>query len=167
MYPIFEMHCATTKIARLDSLKAAWKEAIRRYPKFALTHKFHSFRCLQSESSLLTYSSIHPNEFGFALSDQNIFRTKFKQYTEADTTQKFYVAKNYLIAVIIILLISILLFLKKKSSDLLLPLFIALSGFLYSVSYFPLSPCSDLRYNYWTIGSVIISAFMLLNTLGE
>jgi hypothetical protein len=162
---IFAMHCVTENPEQLNSIKNAWKDAVLQYPKFVLKHKYKSFCCLQKKPLLVNYSYIDPEKFDSELVKSNIFKRVFRDVNESELSHKFYVPNNYLLGCLAISILSLLVFWKTKNQSFLYPLFLSLSGFFYSASYFLLSPCNELRYNYWTIGAFFLSIVFLLNIL--
>jgi hypothetical protein len=161
MYVIFSMHCNTSDPVKLKLLREAWISAIKENPKELLKHKYLVFEYLQSHSSLVTYNAIDPNIYGIALKP-NPIRNLFISYTEGEFAKAFYKAKYYTWICLVTMIMS-LVFIRKNSSF-IYPFFISLSGLLYSLTYFLLSPTSDLRYNYWTIGAALISSIFFLNS---
>ncbi len=160
LYPIFSMHCNTSDPDKLHLLKQAWVSAIKNHPKELVKHKYLVFLYLQSESSLVTYNSINENKYGIVLKPNRV-RETFISYTEGSFAKTLYKAKYYTWGCLIILATSLLLI--RKNEQIIYPLLISLSGVFYSLTYFLLSPTSDLRYNYWTIGAAIISFVFLIN----
>ena len=163
MYLIFAMHLVTENDMQLEQIKTAWKDALIQYPRFALVHKYENFEAVQKHPLAVKYSYIDPSNFDTAIITKNAFRKVFRDINESETAHKFYVPNDYFYGCLIIILISLIAYWKTKNQSLFLPVFTALSGFLYSGSYFLLSPCNELRYNYWTIGAFFLSFFFLLN----
>lgn len=165
MYAIFNLKCVTEKKEQLDSLKDAWKSAIKTYPQVVYDHKYWTFRCLQDESSLTTYYSILPNNHGIKLPEKNLLRDWLIEYLESASAKKLYKASIYLKGCAIIFVLSLLTFAIKRTTKISFPLLISLSGLLYGFSYFPLSPCTDLRYNYWVIAAMLLSGVFYLQSV--
>lgn len=165
LFAIFHMQCATTKESQFDSLNIIWKKEVVLHPSIIFSHKLRAFRCLFFESSLTTFPNIHPNEYGFALSNHNIVRDKYVQYIESKWAVALYKAWFYLIGCFLVFILSLFTFSKGNNSKALLAIYISLSGLLYGCSYFLLSPCNDLRYNYWTIGAFFLSAILFLDSI--
>lgn len=164
MYAIFNLKCVTENPDELDALRHCWKKQIFENHKIIYNHKYWTFRCLQDESSFTTYSDITPNQYGIQLRP-NFIRAKFIQYTESSFAKKFYKASNYLKGCGIIFFLSVIAYIFTKRANLFFSLLISLSGICYGFSYFPLSPCTDLRYNYWVIGATLISGIVFLDAI--
>ena len=165
LYVIFHMGCTTDNPAEINELKKSWKNAILRHPLITLAHKKRAFDCILNESSLTTFPLIQANPYGFSVDSERWPYRQFVHYTESDFAKKLYKALYYLLGCLFVSIVSIVLIYKKQKAALVPVFYISLSGLLYSSAYFFLSPCNDLRYNYWTIGAFLISLFLLMDAL--
>jgi hypothetical protein len=159
------MGCTTNNKVQLDSLKECWKKESIANPNIVAKHKWAAFLCLQTQSSLTTFPYIQANKYGFSLSNDNVLRDYYVKIIDAEFSKKFYKAWFYLLACAVFFLFSCFLFRYSKRNGVLLSIFISLSGLLYSLSYLALSPCNDLRYNYWTIGATLLSGIIFIDEL--
>lgn len=165
MFVIFNMGCTTSNPAQLDSLKECWKKATVGNPAIVVKHKWASFHCLLVTPGLTSYPYIHPNQYGFELNSHNALRKLYVRMIESEFSQTLYKSWYYLLGCVIVFLLGCALFIHRKRRSILWVVFIAASGLFYTLSYLPLSPCNDFRYNYWTIGALLLSTVLFFDEL--
>jgi hypothetical protein len=164
MSVFFGLDCIAKNEQQFDSLKLLWETEIIRNPSAFIRHKYQSFYCLQTNSGLKTFAMIMPNDKGITLNEKNMIRQYFIKITENKYADKLYSGWIYMFGCSVIFVISLIHYRKVPNKQIQLVLFISLSGLLYSLAYFILSPCNDFRYHYWTIAAMFIS-FVLYTDL--
>lgn len=161
-YARYSINCVAENEAQWDSLKQCWVKELIENPTIVLKHKYSVFKCLQKQPTITTYIYIHPNNLGFALKEPNVVKTIFVQYIQSEYAQVFYKGVIYFVGCCVIFLLAFLWYYFSKNKSALLPLFISLSGLLYAFSYSLLSPTTDFKYHYWSIGAMFLSGTLLL-----
>ncbi|MGC4059030.1 MAG: hypothetical protein QM743_13080 [Chitinophagaceae bacterium] len=164
LFAIFHMGCTASSEAQFEALSHCWRNEVLHHPIDVIRHKKRSFMCLIRESSLKTFPFIHPNPYGFQVNTGNPAYRLFIRYTENHFAYKLYNAWVYLAICVAVCCVSLVRLLYQKITSAALPTCISLSGLLYCLAYFFLSPCNDLRYNYWTYGAGFLGAVLLINS---
>lgn len=167
MVAIFDLRCRTNLKEDVDSLKKVWQAQILKHPGALVLHKLDNYSKLLAEPGLCTFRNITENNEGLHLKVCPLLNKIFVGYTEHRIARKTYKPLYYLVLCLVVFTAASIGYVVRRNTRQALVLLIALSGILYSVFYFFLSPCNDFRYHYWTIGAAFISLFLWLNTVGK
>lgn len=150
----------STKIPEdIDSLRAAWWEAVSHNKAAYLGHRWAIFRNLTGLGTEIVYKSFNP---ATGLNNPPQFRREPNALTRALTSYFFLFANSpFFRGFIWILVCLALVYLSLRlglKGDLVAVFTLASSGFAYSAAYFFVTPSSEFRYLWWTVLAAVVAA---------
>lgn len=138
------------------ALMRAYLHAIRDYPLTYLQFRTESFLALLSFNTEPTFAPFAWNEW-----DMNTLKKWSGDYLKAARDTFWFRPWIWFIACFLLFFNGLNIW-KEKGRGGMEIIFLTMSGIMYEISYFFLTPSADFRYSYWMIASVFLAGMLTL-----
>jgi hypothetical protein len=146
---------------KISTLWAAWLSAISRHPRAYLKHRLRVFKSefgIERPTVCLPFwNGIVSNSLGLTFHQTKLNRSVMGILSRMEDGPLF---RGWLYLVLLGALL--VMFWRRLSQYRSAALLIGLSGFLYAIAYFFVTPSCDFRYHWWTVLSVFLLALLAI-----